>query len=53
MIGILDTFLVPLHLVTINKKRIYKPYSPIADLHIFQFTAAHALGFQSPLVVAW
>jgi hypothetical protein len=27
----------------------YKPYSAIADLHTFQFTAAHALG----LVVAW
>jgi hypothetical protein len=29
----------------------YKPYSAIADLHTFQFTAAHALDSQSPLVV--
>jgi hypothetical protein len=32
-------------LITINTTRTYKPYSAIADLHTFQFTVAHALGF--------
>jgi hypothetical protein len=31
----------------------YKQYSDIADLHTFQFTVAHALGFPSSLVVFW
>jgi hypothetical protein len=31
----------------------YNQYSAIADLHTFQFTVAHALGFSSPLDVFW
>jgi hypothetical protein len=34
-----------LHLVTINTTHAYKQHSNIADLHTFQFTPAHALGF--------
>jgi hypothetical protein len=37
--------LCTIHLVTINTTHTYKPYGAIADLHTFQFTAAHALGF--------
>jgi hypothetical protein len=32
-------------LITINTTRTYKPCSVIADLHTFQFTVAHAVGF--------
>jgi hypothetical protein len=32
-------------LITNNTTRTYKPYSAITDLHNFQFTAAHTLGF--------
>jgi hypothetical protein len=44
MIGFTDPSL-KLHLVTINTTHTYKQYSAITDLHTFQFTAAHALGF--------
>jgi hypothetical protein len=37
-------FFVQSLLITSNTTRTYKPYSAIADLHTFQFTAAHALG---------
>jgi hypothetical protein len=50
MIGFIGPSL-QLHLATINTTRTYKQYSAVADLHTFQFTAAHALGFSSPLVV--
>jgi hypothetical protein len=36
----------------IHTLRDYRQYSSIADLHIFQFTVAHALGSQSSLVVS-
>jgi hypothetical protein len=39
-IGWLD-LLTLLGTITVN----YKPYSAVTDLHTFQFTAAHALGF--------
>jgi hypothetical protein len=45
MIGFIDTFLVHCLLITNNKTRTYKQYSAIADLHTFQFTAPHTLGF--------
>jgi hypothetical protein len=38
MIGFIDAFFVTV-------SRNYNQYSTIADLHTFQFTVAHALGF--------
>jgi hypothetical protein len=38
-------FLVHLHLATHNTTGTCKPYSALTDLHTFQFTAAHAIGF--------
>jgi hypothetical protein len=45
MIGFTDTFLVQSLLITNNTTCSYKQYSAITDLHTFQFTTAHALGF--------
>jgi hypothetical protein len=38
----LDSWIYP-HLI--NTTRNYRQYSPVADLHTFQFTVTHALGF--------
>jgi hypothetical protein len=41
MIGFLSTLVTLSLLITLK----YRQYSAIADLHTFQFTTAHALGF--------
>jgi hypothetical protein len=44
MIGFIEASL-QLQLVTINITRTYKQESAMVELHTFQFTSAHALGF--------
>jgi hypothetical protein len=41
MIGFISTFVTHTLLVTLK----YRQYSGIADLHTFEFTVAHTLGF--------
>jgi hypothetical protein len=52
MIEFIDPSL-QLHLVTISTTCTYTPYNAIADLHTFQFTVAHALGFLVSTNVSW
>jgi hypothetical protein len=52
MIGFINTFLVHSLLITNNTTRTYKWYSTIADLHTFQFSAAHVPRF-SVSTIRW